>query len=123
MMNLKYKSENGQGVVLAVVVAGAKSGKPLALGSAGLFGVAVTDTATAALRAVNRAAAGLKDGEASISFPGVGQVLDLGAIPNGVNNFDKLYQDATTGALTATSAGNLWIGWRINSFVGIRNNA
>lgn len=123
MRNLKYKSDNGRGVTLALAVpVGTVAGQLVPIGAAGLYGYAETDAASPALRTVGRAPQGLRDGQASVNLPGIGQVIDLGVLPAGTNDGDKLFQ--TPGGVLATSAaGNLFIGWKLGAYVGLRDNA
>ncbi len=122
MKNLKYKSDNGRGVTLALTVTGAVSGQIVLIGNAGLFGIAETDTVTQALIDAGKRPQGLKVGEASVNLPGIGQLIaPLTALPAG-NDGDKVYRDASTGNLTATATANLFVGWRLKGFLAVRNN-
>lgn len=124
MKNLKHKSQDGRGVVLALTVpAGTIAGRPLALGNGGLIGVPVTERATPTLRAEGRAPQGLKDNEASVCLPGIGMTLDLGARPGGAVDFGKAYIDANGTLAAAPGAGFTDIGFYLpGGLVGIRCN-
>ncbi|GAA4002335.1 hypothetical protein GCM10022631_11270 [Deinococcus rubellus] len=123
MRNLKFKSDNGRGVSLALTVpVGTVAGQLVPIGAAGLYGYAETDAVTPALRTLGRAPQGLRDGQATVNLPGIGQVIDLGILPGGTNDGDKLYQ-TPGGAVTATATSNLFIGWKLGAYVGLRDNA
>lgn len=122
MKNLKYSATDGQGLRLALPVpATAQNGRPLTLGADGLLVIPMTDRVTPDLRKLGKAPQGLRDGQASCYVPGVGQVLDLGAVPAAHPLFSKLYLSAA-GALTATNT-DTFVGWLFpGNLVAIRGN-
>ncbi|MBZ9715282.1 hypothetical protein [Deinococcus multiflagellatus] len=119
-----FKSDDGIGIALAVQVpANARQGHPIALGNAGFFGIPRTPRATAETIASGQAAAGLRAGEATTYFPGVGMAIRVGTLPNDIALWSKVYQ-APDGTYTGTEGGNLFVGWRFpRDMVGVRYNS
>ena len=124
MKNLKYKADNGRGVVLPLAVpAGNVAGNVVAIGTAGLYGICETDAVTDQLRLLGKAPQGLRNGQASVVLPQVGSVYDLGPLPPGMNDGDKVFVDPTTQTLAAAQAGaNVWVGWKLGAYVGFTSN-
>ena len=126
MISLKYKSDDGRGVTLALTVpATAKRGQAVALGTAGFFGILETDRVTDDILKAGNAPQGLKTGQASVNLPGVGQVLYFATIPGTIPDFGKVYTSGDgAGTLTDTAAaGAVQLGWKLpNGYVAIRYN-
>lgn len=100
-------------VTLAVPVAvGTKSGDVVLVGTAGLWGHALTDRATPEARAVGLAAHSLPDGYATVELVNVHKTLTL-LLADSVSIGDKVYRKASDGTFTTTASGNLLIGYAI----------
>ncbi|AFZ67079.1 hypothetical protein [Deinococcus peraridilitoris] len=122
MKNMKHRSQDGRGITLALTVpAGATNGRPVALGGGGLYGVLETERVTADMLKAGTAPQGLREGQASVNLPGIGQTIDVGALPVAIADFGRVYL-TPAGAPSEVAAGNTWIGWRLGNFVGLRSN-
>lgn len=112
-----HMTRNGNIAIAAAVASGIESGDIAVLGSAGLFGYALTDRVTTALLAdYNKTLPqGLADGEASVELPGISTAVRLTADGTGLSAFVKAYWDATNKVVTATASGNTFIGWTLEA--------
>ena len=101
---------------LAVPV-GTKSGMPVLIGTAGLFGVAETDQfVAAAYTGILAAPQGLKDGQASVRLIDIHTVIYAPVDAAGVIGA-PVYLTAA-GAVTLTAATNVKIGYLIDAAPG-----
>jgi predicted RecA/RadA family phage recombinase len=102
-------------VVLPLAVpTGTKSGMPVLIGTAGLFGVAETDQYVAsAYTGLLAAPQGLKDGQASVVLTGVHLVVYLPVDAAGVVGAPVYLTSA--GAVTLTAGSNQKIGYLIDA--------
>ncbi|MFC3833498.1 hypothetical protein [Deinococcus rufus] len=106
----QYGDGQGRGLRIALPVPnGTVNGRPVAIGPNGdtIIVIPMTDRSTADTRAKGQGQ-GLKEGYASCFVPGFHQILDLGALPNGVVLGQKVYLSAA-GALTTTNT-DLYVG-------------
>jgi hypothetical protein len=104
--------------IAAAVAAGTLSGHIVPLGAAGLFGIAETDRFVAANYTPETALVpppGLEDGEATVILSGISQIQRYQADGTGLAQYVKAYWNNATRRVTATSAGNTYIGYTLDA--------
>lgn len=128
MLNEKYSAPDGRGLQLAVPVpAGTKAGVPTLVGD--MLVIPQSDQATADTIKAGTAPKSTKVGWAPCFLPGLGQLLDLGTMPDGIAVGKKVYRTAA-GALVAVNGGSdLFVGYAAPApgfngglFVAVRGN-
>lgn len=120
----RRRSEWGDGISITIKPANpnlVRSGKPVALGADGLYGIAEGPVTTKDLLTSGKALASTREGETVVCLPGIGQSRLMGAIPAGIAEFGKVYYDPATDALVA-DATKLHIGYKFGGEVLIRDN-
>lgn len=106
------------GRVNVAVSSGVAAGEIAVLGSAGLFGIALTDRYVAATYTSDYALTppqGLSDGQATVDIPGCAYVATFTADGTGLSAFVKCYWDDGNNEITATSSSNTFIGYTIEA--------
>lgn len=104
------------------VAANAKSGDLVLIGTAGLWGIALTDRATAGLGGnldKGEAAPGLKDTEASVLLPNVLYKLNAVSSVAAIARFAKVYYNPATKVYNTTAAGNIFVGYSADDVTAI----
>lgn len=123
MRNLRRQADLKGGIIVPLTVpAGTKSGEPVALGAAGLYGVATTDQVTAEQAKTGQHPQGLKANQASVLLPGVGLSIDVPAAQiAAIAVGGKVY--FVNASKTYAATGDVHVGWKIGaSEVGLRGN-
>lgn len=113
MRNL-HMTRSAQIAIACAVAAGTKSGDVVLVGAEGLFGVALTDRATAATITAGTAAPGLTDGQASVELVGVSTAVRV-TVAEQVALGEGVYRKASDGTYTTADAGNQFIGYALEA--------
>lgn len=123
MKNMRRQADLKGGIIVPLTVPdGTKSGDIVAIGAAGLYGIAGTDGVTADAFKKGEHPQGLKQGQASVLLPGVAYsfdvpAADIAALAIGA----KVYWVNATKKYAA--AGDVNVGWKIGTTeVGARAN-
>lgn len=111
MRNL-HMTRNAQIAIACAVAAGTKSGDVVLVGAEGLFGVALTDRATATTISAGTAVQGLADGQATVELVGVHTALRLTVAEQPALG-EAIYRKAADGTYTTVDAGNQFIGYAL----------
>jgi Uncharacterized conserved protein (DUF2190) len=120
MKNMTYTVGQFGSVALALPVPLLqKSGEPVLLGAAGLYGVCLTDAATTASITAGLSAQGLKDGEATVLMPGILYAPSFKSSVAAIAQFDKIYYKASTKEITNVPAGATFIGYALQAVTAI----
>ncbi|MDL2342570.1 MULTISPECIES: hypothetical protein [Deinococcus] len=111
------------GITLPLAVpANTREGHPVAIGNAGLLGVAVTARVTA--DDLNNPARvtpqGLVAGQASVFLPGIAVTLRVD-LPAALAQGAKVYQQPD-GTYSDVNTG-VFVGWKVNGLLAVRANA
>lgn len=123
MRNMRRQADLKGGIIVPLTVpAGTKSGDPVAIGAAGLYGIATTDQVTADQAKTGQHPQGLKANQAAVILPGVGLSIDVPAAQiSGIADGGDVY--FVNASKTYAAAGDVLIGWKIGaSEVAVRGN-
>lgn len=112
--NIRYQRPSNLVLPLAVA-SGTESGDVVAVGSAGLTGLALTDRATTATIADGDAAPGLADGEASVELPGIATAVELTIDAAGAAALGAKIYVTSGGVYTITATANTFIGYALEA--------
>lgn len=124
MKNLKMIAHTGGAVTIPLAVpAGTVSGDLVALGAAGLYGWATTTRVSTEQATKGTGPQGYVEGQAGVYLPGIVATIRVAATAmTGIADYAKVYM-APDKSYSGASAGNTWVGYRINATtLALRSN-